>query len=52
MVIYLSRAGAMTAGHIIFKISTLPDPVFERQGQDLHMKMRLSLVEVSRDFHI
>jgi len=32
-------------GDVIFKISTLPDPVFKRDGHNLHMDYTISLLE-------
>jgi DnaJ-related protein SCJ1 len=33
------------AGHIIFKVVTLPHPLFVRKGNDLHHTMRITLLE-------
>lgn len=32
-------------GHVNFRVKTLPHPKFTRQGDDLHMEMRISLAE-------
>jgi len=35
----------VTPGDVIFKIKTMPHKRFERRGNDLHMKMTISLLE-------
>jgi DnaJ-related protein SCJ1 len=39
-----------SAGHIAFKIVTVPDPIFIREGNDLKMDLRISLIEALAGF--
>ncbi len=40
------EAPEITPGDVIFKIKTVPHPRFERRGDDLHIKMNITLLEV------
>lgn len=39
------------AGHIIFKVVTLPHKLFERRGNDLHLTYHITLLESLVGFH-